>query len=96
MSDKSNILFYAGSNMPGYMPDEPAEGFESFDDAKRYLIAQMRHDADSWADFGLPNEGEEAAEELTGLMEDLNLCTQPQTCGFTARLSNRHYFIHHG
>lgn len=70
--------------MPGYMPDEPAEGFESFDEAKRYLIDEMKRDEEN-------AESEEAAEELAALAEDLNLCSD--ACGFTARLSNRHYFI---
>ena len=65
------MRFSSGSNMPGFMPDEPAEHHETFDEAKRCLISEILRDADQ-------ADTEEGAEDLTGFAEDVNLWSSAQ------------------
>lgn len=58
--------FVAGWNMPGYMPDSTPEEFGDADDAKRYILDQIKRDEDD-------ADTEEKAEELSGFAEDINL-----------------------
>jgi len=66
------MRFSSGSNVPGYMPDEPAEHHETFDDAKRCLIAEILRDADQ-------ADNEPDAEDLSAFAEDVNLWGSPQS-----------------
>lgn len=59
--------FVAGYNMAGYMPDsEPAE-FDTFDEAKRYIIWTIKNTFEEMA------EDEETAETFCALAEEINL-----------------------
>lgn len=74
--------YVAGSNMPGYMPDETPYEHETFDAAKRDIIGQMLNDADA-------AETEAEAEALTLEAEDVNLMSSP----FAVQVGNRVYFV---
>jgi len=66
MTNAQSTLFIAGFNIPGYMPEaEPVE-FDSFVDAKQYVIACIKHDENNVQD-------ESDAETLCALAEDVNL-----------------------
>lgn len=45
----------AGWNMPGYMPDSEPCGFETFDEARDYIVSEMER----WADEVQPSETEQ-------------------------------------
>lgn len=77
--------FVAGFNMPGYLPESEPEFFESFDDAKRYLLNIMGDHADEYGEQGL----EAFAEELEALRQDANLESKP----FTATCHNVAYWV---
>lgn len=69
LTEQRTPRFVAGWNMPGYMPDsEPAE-FDNADDAKRYIIDQIKEDEDAAA----TEEDEAEAEDLAALAEEVNL-----------------------
>lgn len=61
-----SIMWIAGTNMPGYMPDNVPEEFETFDEAKRYIISLIKQ-----AEEEAETEGE--AETLAAFAEDVNL-----------------------
>jgi len=95
--------FHAGSNDPGYLPDSEPACFDSFDDAKRYLIGEMLSDAESVASWGdvhdcddvpCPTYGDECPEskasELTFAAEDLNLEGGPE---YGVIVGGRSYWI---
>lgn len=63
-------IYVAGYNMAGYMPDsEPAE-FDSFDDAKRYVIDVLKTFEDE-------AYVEAHAEDYCAAAEDANLENRP-------------------
>lgn len=70
-NDNTLPTYYAvGHNVAGYMPECDVVVFESFDDAKRYLIDEMLRAADY-------AETETIAEDLTNSAEDVNLWSSP-------------------
>jgi len=76
------IQFCAGWNMPGYMPDcEPCE-FSTFDDAKRYIISELKREEEE-------AESEDEAETLAAFAEDVNL----QSSEFGTTCGKYHYFV---
>lgn len=79
---KLSARFSAGSNNPGFLPDSTPDGFPTFDDAKRAVIAAMRSDADD-------AETEEQAEDLTHAAEDVNLESGP----FRVTVAGREYWV---
>lgn len=76
------LPFVAGWNMPGYMPDCEPAAFATFDEAKRYIIAQLKI-AEEEA------ESEEEAETLATFAEDVNLESGP----FGGTCNRVHYFV---
>lgn len=40
----------AGYNMPGFMPDSEPCGFSSFDDAREYIVSEMKREIDQYDD----------------------------------------------
>lgn len=75
-------MYVAGTNMPGFMPDnEPAE-FATFDEAKRYIIGIIKNDEEQV-------DTEDAAEELCHFAEDVNL----QSGEFSARCQRTVYWV---
>lgn len=74
----TTVKWFAGWNMPGYMPDcEPAE-FDSQDAAKRYIIGELKRYEDEV-------ETESEAETICAFAEDVNLQSgefSAQCCGY--------------
>lgn len=62
--------YFAGCNMPGYMPDEPYTECETFDEAKRCVIEYLKRAEDS-------AETEEDAETFCAMAEEVNLESGP-------------------
>lgn len=67
-------MFIAGWNQPGYLPESDPAEFDTFDEAKRYIIDEMLQLADEV-------ESEDDAEEISGAAEDVNLESRPFTAG---------------
>lgn len=78
-------MFIAGCNMPGYMPDSEPVEFETFDDAKRYIIGMVKNEEEGfyW------NDDEQGCEELSAFAEDVNL----QSGEFSAQCLGRVYWV---
>jgi hypothetical protein len=90
-SNATRIHFHAGHNDAGYLPESEVETFDTFEDAKAYMISELLSAADnmaSWADehdcddVPCPTYGdacpEQLASEATALAEDLNLDSGPE------------------
>lgn len=58
--------FVAGLNMPGYMPDSDPAEFDNAEDAKRYIIEEIKRSEEG-------AETEDEAETLAAFAEDVNL-----------------------
>lgn len=58
--------FVAGWNMAGYMPDMDPSEFDNVDDAKRFIIHELKLDE-------LEKENEQEAETLCAFAEEVNL-----------------------
>lgn len=85
-------VYYAGSNMPGYMPDEPPYPCATIEDARQYLAEDIERDiSDAYdllsVDPSSAPEGNEVAE-----LRDLkaSILAGEYGCG---TVGNRHYFI---
>lgn len=66
-------LFIVTHNIAGYMPEADPVAFETFADAKGYVITEMRQATDQ-VDPGTPDPwGEHYAESLVATAEELNL-----------------------
>ncbi|BAN92314.1 hypothetical protein X534_gp03 [Ralstonia phage RSB3] len=76
------MKWIAGTNQPGYMPDDMPAEFESQDEAKRYIIGQMKYDEENAA-------SEEVAEHLASLAEDANL----ESGEFSYLFNHRVYWV---
>jgi hypothetical protein len=68
------IHFHVGWNMPGYLPECDVEMFETFEDAKRYLIGVMDNEGDYLFDIDRKDD----ADELSAEMQNLNLDNGPE------------------
>lgn len=66
-------MFIAGYNQSGYLPTSTPEQFESFDEAKRFVIGELLLLADQYGDAC----SEDYAEQLTHIAEDVNLESAP-------------------
>ncbi len=78
-------MWVAGTNMCGYLCESEPVEFESFDDAKQYVIDEMKRDEDNEAEFG----HESIAEELCAAAEDVNL----EKDEFTYIINGRAYWV---
>lgn len=70
MSDHNE--YTAGWNAPGYLPDSDPGEFDTFDDAKRYIIEELKRQEDEAGE-----DDEELAEDFAALAEDVNLESEP-------------------
>ena len=61
-------------NMPGCLPEMEPATFESFDEAKRFLIDEMKTQEDI---YGCEGDSENDAEEFCHTAEDVNLWSSP-------------------
>ncbi len=64
--------YVVGWNQPGYLPDNAPDDFETFEDAKAFIIGELKLAEDSAAT-------EDIAESLCHLAEDVNLESAPFT-----------------
>ncbi|TKW76784.1 MAG: hypothetical protein DI543_19145 [Bradyrhizobium icense] len=80
--EEERLPFVAGWNMPGYMPDCEPAAFATFDEAKRYIIGEIKRDEEH-------AESEEEAETLAAFAEDVNLQSGP----FGATCGKYHYYV---
>lgn len=101
---KATSHFHAGSNDPGYLPDDLPATFSAWEDAQRFVIGELLSDADSVAtwndehdcdDVPCPTYSDECPEgkasDLTNVAEELNLDNGPDWSTITA---GRSYWIH--
>lgn len=65
-------MYIAGWNTPGYLPETEPEVFETFDEAKCYVLETMLFHEDSVTD-----QDKDLAEELSHLQQDVNLESGP-------------------
>ena len=67
-------MWTASYNIPGYLPEGDVREFDTFDDAKRYIIKEILYYQHFYADV---EPSEAVAEQLTHLAEDVNLESGP-------------------
>jgi hypothetical protein len=72
------MIYNAGWNMPGYLPETDPETCEDFDSAKGYLAATIERFRDS--DYDVLDEDEVSAK-WDELLEDLNGTAQDEDWG---------------
>jgi hypothetical protein len=91
-------VFCVGSNMPGYMPEEPPHPHASFDEARESLLWDIGRDIDDAVEYASDDVGDTderllAAAHVAELERFLCHCKscEPDEIGGTVR--NRHYFI---
>lgn len=65
--------FVAGWNLPGHLPDEEPAGFDTFYEAKQYVIDELKQAEDEAGERG----DEETAEDFCHAAEDVNLKSSP-------------------
>lgn len=65
--------YVAGYNIPGFLPEVEPATFDTFDEAKRFVIDELLLAADDCA----AAENEAGAEELTAIAESVNLESGP-------------------
>lgn len=86
----------AGSNAPGYMPDETPAAFLSFDDAVEYVAYMMDADADNYEDgivcVDIPAGSDTARENATALREAAESARR-ETGDFSYSVAGRVYFV---
>jgi hypothetical protein len=68
------VKYVAGYNQPGYLPESDPEEFDSWDEAWRYIIGEIKRAEDDAGDSG----DEELAEDLAAFAEDVNLNTRDE------------------
>lgn len=88
ISDVQVGCWIAGYNMPGYLPEMEPAAFETFDEARRFIIDEMERAADACDERArMDNDGSEEAkayeeadhdeaESLSSAAEDLNLASE--------------------
>lgn len=79
---RSSSRFVAGWNMPAYMPDSEPASFDNFDDAKRYIIDELRYAADL-------DDNEDVATELCHAAEEVNL----ESSDFGITVAGYHFWV---
>jgi hypothetical protein len=82
LNEQQTERFVAGFNMPGYMPDSEPGEFESFEDAKQFIIDLVKAEEDS-------EEDESKAEALCHAAEEINL----ESSEFSVRVGNYVYWV---
>lgn len=63
-------MYVAGWNQPGYLPDDEVAEFDTFDEAKRYIIGEIEYMSED-------AETEEDSETYSSIAEDVNLESGP-------------------
>lgn len=104
MTKTNGTHFHAGTNAPGYLPDDLPAVFGNWFEAKAYIIGELLDDADaaaSWNeehdcdDVPCPTHGDDCPEgkasALTFAAEELNLENGPD---WSSIVAGRSYWIH--
>lgn len=81
-------VFFVGSNMPGYMPDEPPHPYATAEGAREGLMWEIGRDIDDAIESG------EDVAELERFYEFCRNVEDVDQCGAT--IGNRYYFISSG
>lgn len=96
-------VYNVGSNMPGYMPDEPPHPHASFDDARESMLWDIGRDIDD-----MESEGDYVMEsgcaiasggylaKRDALKRFLEYCQNCEPDEIGGTVGNRHYFISEG
>lgn len=82
----TNATFSAGYNHPGCLPDAEPQVFDSFDEAKRFLIHEAKWNEDI-------SECEDVATDWCHFAEDVNLWSRP---GYALAPDGSEWWIHEG
>ena len=78
--------FHALVNVPGYLPEHDVWTMETFDDAKRLLIAEMLVDAENAS-------SESIATDLDNAAQDVNLWGEPDSAQIQYQTTRMAYSI---
>lgn len=81
-------VWTAGWNIPGYLPDEPAEVYESWDDARQYLDNELERAGDDFAH----DDGEQTIVDQYAIARQLLDQSEPDQA-FYARVGNYVWWI---
>jgi hypothetical protein len=91
-------VFCVGSNMPGYMPDEPPHPHASFEDARGSMLWDIGRDIDDAVesasdDVSDTDERLLAAAHVAELERFAEYCKNCEADDIGGTVGNRHYFI---
>jgi hypothetical protein len=90
---ESRKPFYAGWNMPGYMPDNEAARFASFEDAAAYLAEEMARECEDSAQDLMDDNT--AAEKIADLESAQGRLAEEKGPEYGETVGQYHYFIGH-
>ena|ERR1700694_284523 len=76
----------AGLNMPGYMPDNEPCGFETWEEARDYIVSELERDIDSLVDNEAPTTDQDEAVKRLNALDD----TQEE---YGETIGQYHYWI---
>ncbi len=68
-------MYIAGWNMPGYLPDNEPAHFDTFEEAKQYIIDELM----AYADEEDADEPTTLGNEIDNVAQDVNLESRPFT-----------------
>lgn len=83
--------YYAGSNMPGYMPDDPPTDYDSSADAMIDVRESARSDTMNAADVG-----DITCDECEAILMQIKSWRADSNGEFGCTLRGRHYFVQGG
>jgi hypothetical protein len=81
----------AGLNMPGYMPDSEPASFETWEEARDYIVEEIERDADQRAECAEEGQEAEATKEHDEAIKRLNDANDEAEYGET--IGQYHYWI---
>jgi hypothetical protein len=83
-------VWSTGSNMPGYMPDEPPYPCASLDQARECLVEDIERDIDDLLDASVAGDDVGIVERLAELVK---YCRESGAEDVGVTVGNRHYFL---
>lgn len=89
-------LFSAGWNLPGYMPDSDPAIFTSFEDAKAYIVEEIKRDAEQTVEameLGVVTDTEATDESATPEHDSALLTLATTQEPFSAHVGNYVYWV---
>lgn len=92
LEDQRTHKYAAGWNMPGYMPDSDPAEFDDADDARAYIIEEMRNHVEEIE--GVDDEEREKIETLNEAADALeNLTAEEAGAEYGNTVAGLHYWI---